>query len=162
MIEKRLYADIERHAMDPRSLDFLFERIDGSEWTYGRFIFYAAVNPPDNVLADLLPRMEDSLRAMQYGMHVMAKDLDDRKEYNNYKHALRVVDSFKKLFLWDRIKSQLLEVDTGVSYSYPKFDRKNRVYNITSVPLDFERDYNMCVLASVFVQMMRNEQKGGA
>lgn len=154
---KRLYKEILKYGLDQSSLEWLTEPTGQDRWSFGRHIFFFALTPPPDKIEDYLKQCESSVKAIQLAMHLFAKDFDDRKEYDSYKHGLRVLDAMKTFYVLDPKTKKMMVLDAGNSLTYPK-KSKNSV-EVTIQNVDVIRDYRMCVLSARLIQMMINQRR---
>lgn len=154
---KRLYDEILKYGRSRASLDWLAEPTGRDRWSFGRHIFFFALTPPEEKLEDYLEQCDSSVRAIQLALHLFAKDFGDRKEYDSYKHGLRVIDAMKTFYLLNPKTRKMVSIDVENSLTYPK-KSKNTV-EVKTENVDITRDYRMCVLGARIIQMMINQRR---
>jgi len=158
--QKNLYHNIEKYGNDQDSLSFL-DKVIAQEWTLGRFLFYPAINPPEERLGGYLERVTLSVQAIKKGLHLMARDFV-RHEYNSYKHGLRVLDAFDYIAFRKGGSRNITKIDLAESFTYPRIIKekgKRDKYEVLTRHADLERDYRMCMLASRFMHLMTNNRR---
>lgn len=150
--QRKLYDEIKSYKDVQTSLDFLEARIGESDWSIGRFIFYPALRPPDEVYGEYLKCVNDSVLSVKTALQLFAHDFGDRTEYNSYKHSLRVLDAFKNVYILDPESRQMLEMDLSETLTYPVWDKKSRTMRLQTKQHDFERDHKMTLLAASLIR----------
>ncbi|MCB0781413.1 MAG: hypothetical protein KDC03_18135 [Flavobacteriales bacterium] len=155
--DKQLDEEIARYGSNSSELDWMLEVVEGSDWTYGRHIFFFGLTPPDDDLEGYLRQAETSLQAMKLGLSLLAADLVDKGEYNSYKHGLRVLDAMRTFFILNKETKEMYTVDATNTLTFPKKRRKS--VEIATTYVDVVRDYRMCVLGARFIQMMINQRR---
>ena len=150
--QRTLYQQIETYGNSKSSLDFLDMSISDTDWTIGRSIFYAALRPPENIYPEYMNAVNGSVNAIKFALHLLAKDFGDRKEYNSYKHSLRVLDAFESLYLLAPKSGQMIKMLLGDSLTYPVWDKKKKIMNLQTKQHDIERDHKMTLLAAALIR----------
>ncbi|MCB0756997.1 MAG: hypothetical protein KDC01_00945 [Flavobacteriales bacterium] len=154
---KQLYNEIVEYGKDQASLAWLAESAGRDQWSLGRHIFFFALSPPAEKIEDYLRQCDASVMAIQLALHLFAKDFDDRKEYDSYKHGLRVLDAMKTFYLLDPQTRKMMVLDAGSSLTFPK--KSKGAVEVKTQNVDFVRDYRMCVLGARLIQMMINQRR---
>lgn len=155
--DKQLDGEIARYGGSGSELDWLQKTVDGSDWTYGRHIFFFGLTPPDEHVEGYLLQLESTLKAMQLGLNLLAKDLVDKGEYNSYKHGLRVLDAMKTFFILNKETKEMFTIDAANTLTFPK--KRSKSIEIATTSIDVVRNYRMCVLGARFIQMMINQRR---
>jgi len=151
------YKKIKIIAENENSLDYLNEEITflNQKVSIGHFLFYAGIFQNDKFPKELFDEINDSIEAIKFGIHIIAKDFIDREEYNAYKHGLRLIPSFKKvMFVSKKDFKVKIEWDLSDSMSfYSKSKKPEELIYVTKV-FDFERDYQMTCFCSHMIHHM--------
>src|SRR5450759_5251940 len=81
----------------------------------GEYVFYYNVT----ATGDYVDKIKVSLEAIKSGLYALAKEFSDRKEYNSYKHGLRLVQAmnFLKIARADNL-NQIANFDLSDSLTY--------------------------------------------
>lgn len=142
------YSDIRKISKSENSLDFLDNEIiypDKTTLTLGEFIFYFGLHNEIKFKESI----EQSLDAIKYALRILAKEFTDRREYNSYKHGLRIIPALQKLDILDAEtmkKAISFELkDTMTFYSY---DKKTNETSFITKKFDTERDLQMISVCS--------------
>lgn len=150
--QQMLYTKIESYKASKNNLDFIDNTISDSDWSVGRFIFYAALRPPDEIYEEYLKSVNGSVSSIKTALQLLAHDFGDRKEYNSYKHSLRVLDAFRSMYLLDPVSKQMIKMDLTESLTYPVWNKKSRMMRLQTNQYDFERDHKMTLLAASLIR----------
>lgn len=154
---QQLYREILLYSENKSSLDFLSKVVPNGSWSYGRHIFYFALNPPADKISDYLEKCEESIRAIELALHLFAVNFGDRKEYDSYKHGLRVLDAMKEFYILNPETKDMVVIEAGSSLTFPKKSKKS--VEVKTQNVDFVRDYRMCVLGARLIQMAINQRR---
>lgn len=150
--QRKLYTEIESYKASRTSLGFVDDMIADSDWSIGRFIFYAALRPPDGVYGEYLKSVNESISSITTALQLFADDFGDRKEYNSYKHGLRVLDAFKSMYLLEPKSKRMLKMDLTETLTFPVWDKKKKSMHLKTNHYDFERDHKMTLLAASLIR----------
>lgn len=125
-----------------------------------RYIFYYILTPDKtNFDVSYWDKLEDSLKAIKSTLILLAKDFADRKEYNSYKHGLRVLPLSIKFQAFNTVtKKEILSMDYNNSMTFIHTDKKK--FCIITKWFDTERDFRMTIVVSDFISSIINIRKG--
>jgi hypothetical protein len=145
------YAKIQQIADNPKSLDFLNEKINflGNNISIGHFLFYMGIFSKEKFPKEVFEQIDESIEAIKYGIEIIAKDFTKKEEYNAYKHGLRIIPAATKLMLAEA-KTMKVKIEWDISESmsfYLKTKDPNELTVITKL-FDSERDYLMTYFCS--------------
>lgn len=148
------YLKIKDIAQNQNSLDFLDSelRFPGNEvLTLGEYVFYYGLNKREDLRTDFLK----SLEAIKYALWILANEFSDRKEYNSYKHGLRIFPALQKFAICETgtMKEQL-SFDLDGSMTFFSFDNKTKEVTYTTKLFDSERDIRMTSICSALIWNM--------
>lgn len=141
------YKKIESIAKNKDAINFLDKGLklsNGEIEPLSEYIFYFG-----------LPRIQEqekkknSLEAIKIGLQILASEFSDRREYNCYKHGLRIIPAMKEIIISKtKTKEKLINWDLTDSLTYYNEDSKqNKMEFITKV-FDTERDKLLIQLCS--------------
>lgn len=155
------YKKIEKIASGEMSLDFLTDPINfkGNKISVGQYLFYYGLINIKSI-PNFLEKIEESVKALQHGIKIIAKDFMDRDEYNSYKHGLRIIPALSELMLADpKTREVRLKWDLNDSMSFfCKTKRKNDVKIKTKV-FDTERNFQLTRFCSNMISNMISMRK---
>jgi len=144
-----LYYDrIGKIAKDKLELDFLDKEVyleDNISVTLCEYIFYfgAAENQ------DFRPKIIESLGAIKEALYILAKEFSDRKEYNSYKHGLRIVPALTYFIIQNpTTKKNLGKWDLSDSMTYYSENEKSGKMEFITKVFDTDRDLKLTSLCS--------------
>lgn len=102
--------------------------------------------------------MPQSLEAIKIALRILAKDFADRKEYNSYKHGLRVLPLTQRFQAWEpNTNKQILDLNFSDAMTFLT-DTKSE-FSITTRNFDTQRDYNMTNVVSQLISNIINIRK---
>jgi hypothetical protein len=142
------YSKITEIAEDIAKLNYLKNEIklsDGTLVPLGEYIFYFGTYTIDR----LKSKKQESLVAIQTSLHLLANEFSDRKEYNCYKHGLRIIpaiSNFKIMNAEDQSKSFTWDLNDSMTY-YTEEDKINKMEFVTKI-FDNERDIKLIRICS--------------
>lgn len=124
-----------------------------------RYTFYYIINPSNTKIDKAYwDKMPASLDVIKNTLILFAKDFSDRKEYNAYKHGLRILPMKRNLRVYDNDnKKEIFNMDFSDSSTFIYRDKKE--FSIITKGFDTQRDFNMTVIASEFMASMINIRK---
>lgn len=141
------YEEIRKFADDKDGLKFLDDEFDlGS---YGKinaaqYIFYGVLTNDQ-----IGGHMQESLKAIKKILKIIAKDISDRKEYNSYKHGLRIFPVSSSLSVHNhQTMEKILDWDIKDSMSFIEKDEKTGQVDVITKLFDPERDHNMTIMCN--------------
>ena len=125
-----------------------------------RYIFYYTLTPDKtNFDKSYWDKLDDSLKAVKSTLIILAKDFADRKEYNSYKHGLRVLPLARKFQAFNsETKKEILSMDFSDSMTFVH-QGKNE-FSVITKGFDTERDFRMTIVVSDFIASIINIRKG--
>ena len=148
---KKNYEKIQKIADNPKSLEFLNEKITFTDFniSIGHFLFYFGIFSKEKFHKKLFEQIDESIEAIKYGIEIIANDFTKKEEYNAYKHGLRIIPAATKLMLAEA-KTMKVKIEWDISESmsfYLKTKDPNELTVITKL-FDSERDYLMTYFCS--------------
>ncbi len=151
------YSQINNIAEGIETLDFLNEEIDYLEHkvTIGHYIFYPGIFSKEKFPKEVFEQILESIKAIKYGVKIIAKDFVKREEYNAYKHGLRLIPASSKLMLAEA-KTMNVKHEWDISDSmsfYIKTKHPGELKVVTKL-FDSERDYKMTLFCSNMIHCM--------
>ena len=97
------------------------------------------------------PAILASLEPIRQTLVALARDFEDREEYNAFKHSLRLMTITQSFELVDRATGRpVLHRDLSESLTYLKREKDGTV-TLRTKPLDTERDIRMTTLCSALI-----------
>lgn len=142
------YSKIQKIAESEDSLDFLETEIiypDKTVVSLGEFIFYFGLHKQDVFKLEIL----NSLPAIKYALQVLAKDFSDRREYNSYKHGLRIIPALREItFLNAETMKPVISKKLKDSMTFYSYNKKTEETSYITKTFDSERDIRMTSLCS--------------
>ncbi len=159
------YEEIRDFANDKGGLDFLeheFKFEGRSPILALQYLFFGFLS--DEQLDDSL---SESLQAIRKIIKIIATDISDRKEYNAYKHGLRIfpVSSYFSIHEHDTMK-EILKWDLKDSMSFIEKNEKTGQIDVMTKLFDPERDYNLSIFCNnlisniIMVRRSSYQEKG--
>jgi hypothetical protein len=142
------YDRISKIADNKEELDFLDEAVnlnDSISVSLCEYIFFfgAYVNQ------DFRSQIDDSLDAIKSALYILAKEFSDRKEYNSYKHGLRIVPALTYFILQNpATKKNLAKWDLTDSLTYYSENEKSGKMDFITKVFDTDRDLRLTSLCS--------------
>lgn len=148
------YSKIRDIAKEENSLDFLDSELrfpNNEPISLGEYIFYYGLYRMEDIRKDF-PK---SLEAIKYALWILANEFSDRKEYNSYKHGLRILPALQKFAICevDTMKEQL-SWDLDGSMTFYSYDKKTEEVSYTTKTFDSERDIRMTSICSFLLWNM--------
>jgi len=142
------YKKIQKIAESEKELEFLDMEIKISPEkivSLAEYIFYYNVTATE----DYIDKIKVSLEAIKSGLYTLAKEFSDRKEYNCYKHGMRLVPAMKflKIARADNMKD-IANFDLTNSLTYYTEDLKQGKIEFVTKLFDTERDKRLIQLCS--------------
>lgn len=144
-----IYPKIREIALNKENglsfLDKIINLPNGLNVSLGNYIFFFGLYET----FDQHKTVEESLCTIKEGLFILASEFADTKEYNRYKHSLRIIPALKSIefFRSDNHSSQV-RVDLSKSLTYVSFDEKNKEIKFITKILDTQRDLNMISFCS--------------
>lgn len=90
----------------------------------------------------------NSLQAIKFALHLLAKEFQNRFEYNSYKHGLRVFEFQNKISLCNPdTREELISFDFSDSVTYYIKNKNEKIIETQTKVFDYRRDYaiiNLC------------------
>lgn len=139
------YKRIRDIAKDKQNLDFLDLQLNAGDITVtlGHYIFFIGILE-DKVQEEI----ENTLEAIKYGLHIIAKDFSDRREYNSYKHGLRIIPALKNFTITSQEDKDIkLSWDLEDSMTFYSENKVGAIEFITKT-FDTERDIKLTSFCS--------------
>ena len=139
------YKRIEGIAKDEKNLEFLDQEIHAGDkkFTLGHFIFFIGITKKE-----MVKELNDNLEVIKHGLKILAKDFSDRREYNSYKHGLRIMPALKSFTLASPTNKDLkLTWDLEDSMTFYTENKSGELEFITKT-FDSDRDINMTSFCS--------------
>jgi hypothetical protein len=139
------YKKIEGIAKDEKNLEFLDQEIHAGDkkFTLGHFIFFIGITKKE-----MVKELNDNLEVIKHGLQILAKDFSDRREYNSYKHGLRIMPALKSFTLASPTNKDLkLTWDLEDSMTFYTENKSGELEFITKT-FDSDRDINMTSFCS--------------
>ena len=165
------YKKIQDIVENKKNLEFLDKQVKLSSKkivSLGEYVFYHNIT----ATGDYVDRIKVSLEAIKSGLYALAKEFSDRKEYNCYKHGLRLVPAmnFLKIARADNMK-QIANFDLSNSLTYYTEDEKQGKIEFVTKVFDTERDkrliqlcsgllWNIIKIRDVAINKLPNNQSG--
>jgi hypothetical protein len=144
-----LYYDrISKIAENKLELDFLDKEVyleNNIPVTLCEYIFYFGA--ADN--QDFRPKIMESLGAIKEALYILAREFSDRKEYNSYKHGLRIIPALTFFILQNpTTKKNLAKWDLSDSMTYYSENEKSGKMEFITKVFDTDRDLKLTSLCS--------------
>ena len=147
------YAKISKFGKSIDSLSFLDSKVtlsDKSKSILGEHIFYPGIRKKE-----FQKKIKISVKAIKYGLHVLAKEFSDRREYNSYKHGLRIIPAFKNFSIFDpENKDRQLNWNLDNTMSFYSYNSKNLEDNYHTKSFDSNRDLKIITFCSFLLWNM--------
>lgn len=143
---KKLYSRITTIATTESGLNFLDKQISKKfKNKISRYIFYYGID--EN--SEIYKGVEESLEAIKYALKILAIDFNDRHQYNNIKHGVRMIQNYKALHFADPVTLEpKFTFDWSEAMTYIKRTNDQNKIVIVTKPFDSKRDYYMIHLVS--------------
>lgn len=146
------YEEIKRIASSEDALSFLDAKItlgDKSKTTLGKFIFYPGIKKDE-----FQKEIEMSMKVIKKGLQVLAKEFSDRREYNSYKHGLRILPAYKEISFHDpTAPDSSLSFNLENTMTFYSKGKKGDFQYITK-SFDTEKDFRTIKFSSVLLWNM--------
>ncbi|KAB2870138.1 MAG: hypothetical protein F9K37_06510 [Bacteroidales bacterium] len=148
------YSKIREIAQNESYLDFLDKKIVYSNnitTSLGEFLFYYGLF----YMEEISKEFEESIKAIKFALHILANEFSDRKEYNSYKHGLRILPALKELIICDADTMQE-EYSWSLknSMTFYSYDKKTKETSFITKTFDSERDLRMTSICSNIIWNM--------
>lgn len=147
------YPKIREISESVEALNFFDETVilsNKSKSSTGEFIFYLGMQKSKHK-----EKFPASIEAIKYGLHMLAKEFSDRKEYNSYKHGLRIIPAFKNLAIFDPKKEEVgLSWDLDDTMTYFTFNKSKKETQYRTRTFDTDRDKRMVSFCSYLLWNM--------
>lgn len=147
------YDNIEKIANN-NGLTFLDKlmTVKTSNISVAHHIFYLGLGGND-----IESKIIESINAIKSFLILTAKDFADRREYNSYKHGLRLIPILKKFNLTDPKSGKIkLEYDLEDSLTFYSENRKNGDVEFITKTFDTNRDIKMTsVISNIIWNIVR-------
>ena len=151
--KKDHYEDIRNFAAGSGGLNFLEEIVEfegGVSLPAVQYIFYGLLTNDQ-----LKGRIDESLLAIRKILKILAADISDRKEYNAYKHGLRIFPVSSYFSLHDhKTMEEIIKWDLRDSMSYIEHDEKTGRIDIVTKLFDPMRDHNLTIMCNNLISNM--------
>lgn len=148
------YDKIRKIGSSKNALNFLDTEIkykDNSTSTIGEYIFYLSINKRD----EMKKQIHSSIKNIKVGLQIIAKEFSDRKEYNSYKHGLRIIPALKTFTIFENeSKEKILDWDLENTMTYFEFDKKTEEMKYVTKGFDTKRDTRIISFCSVLLWNM--------
>jgi len=158
--KKDHYWDIRSFAEGKGGLDFLDQEVTQGDAKIKtlQYLFYGLLDLRDN------KDFPESLEAIVKILKIVANDLSDRREYNCYKHGLRIFPHADMFQVHNSATgAEILNWDLKDSMTFVHEDEKEKVLSVVTKMFDPERDINMICLCnnliSNLIMIRRRELK---
>lgn len=139
------YQDINSFAEGKGGLDFLDQEVTQGNVKIKalQYIFYGLLDQREN------GNFPESLEAIMKILKIIAHDISDRREYNCYKHGLRIFPHAGMFQVHNsETGNEILNWDLKDSMTFVHEDEKQKVLNVVTKMFDSERDINMTFLCN--------------
>lgn len=141
------YESIRKYAVDSSGMEFLEQTFDFGEngqIPAIQYLFYGFLKD-----SQLGGQLSESLNAIRKILKIIAVDISDRKEYNAYKHGLRIfpVNSFFS-FHDHKTGDEIIKWDIKDSMSFMERDEKTGQIDVVTKLFDSERDHNLTIMCN--------------
>lgn len=148
------YSKIGNIAQDENSLDFLDNELvypNNPTISVGEFVFYYGLYKMEDIKNDI-PK---SIEAIKLALRILANEFSDRKEYNSYKHGLRILPALQKFAVCDPDTMQeQFSWNLDSSMTFYSYDKKTKETTYTTKTFDSERDLRMTSICSFLLWNM--------
>lgn len=148
------YSKIREIAQNESYLDFLDKKIVYSNnitTSLGEFIFYYGLF----YMEEISKEFEESIKAIKFALHILANEFSDRKEYNSYKHGLRILPALKELTICDAdTMKEEYSWSLKNSMTFYSYDKKTKETSYITKTFDSERDLRMTSICSNIIWNM--------
>ena len=143
---KNHYEEIRKFANDEGGLEFLDDELDfgiQTKVTALRYLFYGFLEK------ELNGRLPESLLAIRKILKIIAIEISDRKEYNSYKHGLRIFPSGNTFAIYDhKTKEKVIDWDIKDSMTFIDEDDKTGKVEMITKLFDPVRDINLSIMCN--------------
>jgi len=142
------YERISKIAENKLELDFLNLKVhlaDNLSVSLGEYIFFFGTYENQNFRAHI----NESLDAIKEALYILAKEFSDRKEYNSFKHGLRIVPALTFFILQNPdTKKDLAKWNLSDSLTFYSENEKSGKMEFVTKVFDTERDIKLTSLCS--------------
>jgi hypothetical protein len=152
------YNDIQCFAEEKGGMDFLYEEVMQGSVKIGfiQYLFYGLLDLRKN------DNLQESLDAIIKILKIVAKDISDRREYNCYKHGLRIFPHANMFQVHNsETDSEILKWDLKDSMTFVHEDNYKKEINVVTKMFDPETDLNMTFVCNNLISnliMIRRRQ----
>lgn len=147
------YSKISEIAKNKEVLNYLDDEFiypDHTKSTLGEFIFYFGLHK-SNFKIDF----PESLEAIKHGLWILANEFSDRREYNSYKHGLRILPALQTLSVCDvDTLEEQITFDLKDSMTFYSYDKKTKETTYTTKVFDSQKDLRMTRVCSNLIWNM--------
>ena len=106
-------------------------------------------------MEDIRNDFPKSIEAIKLALRILATEFSDRKEYNSYKHGLRILPALQKLAVCDPDTMQeQFSWNLDSSMTFYSYDKKTKETTYTTKTFDSERDLRMTSICSFLLWNM--------
>lgn len=148
------YSKISEISQNINTLDILGNEInfsDGTKVSLGEYIFYFGLCRNEKYKQNI----QESINAIKYTLNIIAKDFSDRKEYNSYKHGLRILPALRKVSVFEpETMKEQFSWDLKGSVTFFSYNKKTEETIYTTKVFDTERDLRMTSICSYLIWNM--------
>lgn len=149
------YERIRKIADETISLDSLLdEKVTDEkniETTIANNIFFFGLNDRE----EFVNNIDVSVKKIKNYIIDLAQEFSDRKEYNSYKHGLRIISRLQGMSIKNLSREmEKIEIDLSDSVSFYSYDKKNKRTSYRTKVFDSERDNSIIGLCSALIWNM--------
>lgn len=142
------YDRITKIAEDKSELNFLDTEVklnDNISVTLGEYIFFFGLAEHSEIRSI----MNENLDAIKIALHILATEFSDRKEYNSYKHGIRLIPALTDFILQKpTTKENIAKWDLRDSLTFYSEDEKTGDMEFITKVFDTDRDLMLTRLCS--------------
>ncbi|VXD13400.1 hypothetical protein [Marinoscillum sp. 108] len=154
------YKDIRDFSSEKESLfDFLLETYkarNGQLYLKAKHIFYFNLAPESY---DELSFIDKSLNSIIDILRTLAADLSDRREYNAYKHGMRIFPVWTKFGIATKDMKNKVEFDLNDSFTLMEYDFETNKTTSITIKSDLKRDFLMTELVTALIDSIIGTRK---
>jgi len=147
------YEKITEISKSKSKLDILDKQLEygGIKTSLGEFLFYFGQYTNKDLKGDI----SLSLTAIKHLLFLLAIDFSDRREYNSYKHGLRIIPAWKEMKIIDaETQENYISFDLSNAVTFFTFDNKKNETAYRTKVLDSNRDIRMTHLCTMLIWNM--------
>ncbi len=152
------YDKIKSIYENEKYLDYLNNTVhypDKTKSKVGEFIFYFGIYKFEKYK----PLIPESINAIKFALRCLAEEFQDRREYNCYKHGLRIIPALKNISFhdpasWENILGENVKFNLDNSMSFYSYDKKTNITEWITKKFDTNRDIRMTKLCSNLIWNM--------